>query len=160
MREKERFTLEEAHQEFAKSSNGKVWDLLMIEDRSPVEDQVMLTAAYASAYHWGFVGTPINHQRAEWLLAHVHTILGNVPAALVHAKRCYELTGMNQSLMKVFDMAYAAEGLARAHALAGNQAEALRYKDQARKLGDRIQDAEDKKIFDGDFEGGDWFGVL
>lgn len=159
MSEKVSFTLEEAHREFAKQSNRKAWDLLMLEDRSPVEEQEMLKAVYASAYHWGFVGIPLNHQRAEWMLAHVHTVLGNAQAALTHAARCYELTEANKHLMKDFDLAYAAEGLARAHALAGNQAEAKRYKEQARKLGDQIQDAEDKEIFDGDLKGGEWFGV-
>jgi hypothetical protein len=159
MSEKEHFTLEEAHQEFAKSTNGKVWNLLMKESRSPAEDQEMLEAAYTSAYHWRVVGTPLHHQRAEWMLAHVHTVLGNAEAALAHAQTCQDLTEANKSLMKDFDLAFAAEGLARAHALAGNQDKAKRYKDQARQLGDQIQDAEDKQIFDGDFESGDWFGI-
>jgi hypothetical protein len=29
---------------------------------------------------------------------------------------------------------------------------------RARELGDQIKNAEDKKIFDGDIDGGDWFG--
>jgi hypothetical protein len=159
MSEKEHFTPEEAHQEFAKSANGQVWNLLMKESRSPEEDQEMLEAAYASAYHWRVVGTPLHHQRAEWMLAHVHTVLGNAEAALTHAQTCHELTETNKPLMKDFDLAFAAEGLARAHALAGDRAEARKHKDRARQLGDQIQDAEDKQIFSGDFESGDWFGV-
>jgi hypothetical protein len=159
MNEKQQFTLVEAHQEFAKQTNGKTWELLMKESRTSTEDQEMLAAAYASAYHWGIVGTPLHHQRAEWMLAHVHTVLGNAEAALAHAQTCQELTEANKSLMKDFDLAYAAEGLARAHALAGNQVEAKRLKAEARKLGNQIDNAEDKKIFNGDFEGGDWFGA-
>jgi hypothetical protein len=156
---KEIFTLDEAHQEFAKQANGQVWKLLMQDNRTAEEDQRMLAAAFASAYHWSIVGTALHHQRAEWLLAHVHTALGNTSAALDHAQICQELTQANQELMKDFDLAYAAEGLARAHALAGNSAEAKRLKAEARRLGNLIQNAEDKQIFDGDFSGGDWFGV-
>ena len=159
MTKKQQFTLEEAHQEFAKQANGKTWDLLMKTSRTTAEDREMLAAAYTSGYHWRFAGTPLHHQRAEWLLAHVHTVLGNAAAALAHAQYCASLTEANKSLMKDFDLAYAAEGLARAYALVGNPVEAMRHKTEARQLGDQIQNAEDKKIFDGDFESGDWFGV-
>jgi endonuclease/exonuclease/phosphatase (EEP) superfamily protein YafD len=159
MSEKDQFTLEEAHLTFAKSFNGKVWGLLGNADRTPTDDQEMVMAAYSSAYHWRFVGTALHQQRAEWMLAHVHTVLGNSATALAHAQTCHELTEANKSQMKDFDLAYASEGLARAHALAKNQTEAKRYKDQARQLGDKIENAEDKKIFDGDFNSGDWFGV-
>ena len=159
MNEKEQVTLEEAHLSFAKDFNGKVWDLLGKADRSPAENQEMVMAAYASAYHWHFAGTPLHQQRGEWMLAHVHTAIGNAVSALAHAQSCLELTEENKSLMKDFDQAYAAEGLARAYALAGKHAEAKHFKDQARQLGDRIKDAEDKKIFDGDFDSGDWFGI-
>lgn len=159
MSEKELLTQEQAHQHFAKQSNGKVWELLMNEARTANQDQEMLMAAYASGYHWRFAGTPLHHQRAEWLIAHVHTVLGNAALALVHARNCQALTEANQSLMNDFDLAYAAEALARAHALDGNQAEAKRFKGEARRLGDLIKDPEDKKIFDGDFDGGGWFGI-
>lgn len=131
----------------------------MKPSRTTSEDREMLAAAYTSGYHWRFAGTPVQLQRAEWLLAHVHTVLGNPAAALFHAENCLALTEANHSLMKDFDLAYSAEGLARAHALAGNPDQARQFKARARQLGDQIQGAEDKKIFDGDFEGGDWFGV-
>ena len=69
MEEKDQFTLQEAHLNFAKSFNGKVWELLEKADRTPDEDQEMVMAAYASAYYWRFAGTPLNQQRGEWLLA-------------------------------------------------------------------------------------------
>jgi hypothetical protein len=156
---KEIFTLDEAHQEFAKQANGQVWKLLMQDNRTAEEDQRMLAAAFASAYHWSIVGTALHHQRAEWLLAHVFTVLKDAAAALDHAKNCQQLTEANLDLMKDFDLAYAAEGLARAHALAGNLTEAKQLKAEARRFGDLIQNAEDKQIFDGDFDTGGWFGV-
>ncbi|MEN8243230.1 MAG: hypothetical protein ABFS17_15065, partial [Chloroflexota bacterium] len=88
MEEKSQFTLQEAHLNFAKSFNGKVWELLEKPDRTPDEDQEMVMAAFASAYHWRFVGTPLNQQRGEWILAHVYTVLGNAALALEHAQTC------------------------------------------------------------------------
>lgn len=156
---KQNFTLEEAHREFAKQANGKTWDLLMKAERTTEDDQEMLAAAYTSGYHWRIVGTPLHHQRAEWLIAHVLTVLGSAELAVAHARSCQAITETHPDLMKDFDLAYAAEGLARAHALSGNLDQARQWKAKARQLGDEIKDTEDKKIFDGDFNGGDWFGI-
>ncbi len=59
--------------------------------------------------------------------------------------------------MEDFDLAYAQEALARANALAGEQEKALHHRQQAAKLGKQIKDPEDKKIFEGDFQGGNWY---
>ena len=38
----------------------------------------MVRAAYASAYHWCRAAgrTPANEARGEWMLSHVHAVLG------------------------------------------------------------------------------------
>jgi hypothetical protein len=159
MEKKELYKLEEAQREFGKQTNKRTWELLMKENRSPTEDQQMLEAAYASSYHWKMAGTPLNHQRAAWLLAHVYTVLGQADQALFHARACQALTEKHQALMEDFDLAYAAEGLARANALAGSLDDARRLKTEARQLGNQIKDPEDKKIFDGDLDSGDWYGL-
>src|SRR5450759_2674978 len=86
------YTLDEAHGEFASQLNGEVWELLDTTDRSSADDERMLYAVWASAYHRLRAGTAVHHQRAEWLLARVYTVLGDAPAAIVHARRCLELT--------------------------------------------------------------------
>ena len=55
-----------------------------------------------------------------------------------------------------FDLAYAMEAMARAHALAGMSDESAQYRALAQKLGEAIADEDDKKIFLGDFDGGPW----
>jgi hypothetical protein len=104
-------------------------------------------------------GTGLHHQRAEWLIAHVYTKLGLSESALRHATRCSELTEEFAELMKDFDLAYAYEGMARANALAGNREQAVKYLQLAEQSGQAIQNYEDKTIFLGDFNGGDWYGV-
>ena len=153
------YTLEEAHLYFAKTLNGKVWELLQKTDRSKQDDELMLFSAFASGYHWLMAGTGMHQQRAEWLIAHVYTELGESESALQHATRSYELTKEFDVLMKDFDRAYAYEGLARANALAGNREEAVKYIQLAEKSGQAIQNDEDKRIFLGDFSGGNWHGM-
>jgi hypothetical protein len=153
------FTLDQAHLHFAKTLNGKAWDLLQKADRSPSEEELMLYAALASCYHWLQVGTGVHHQRAEWLIAHVCTELGVVDAALRHASRCLELTAEFAASLKDFDHAYAYEGMARAHALAGDRTEAARCLHLAEEHGQAIGDDEDKTIFLGDLNSGSWYGL-
>jgi hypothetical protein len=159
MTEGKTYTLEETHLYFAKTLNGKVWELLGKADRSPAENEEMLHAAYASCWHWLAAGTPLHHQRGEWLIAHVYTVLGYGEPALRHARRCLALTEGNASLMQDFDWAYAHEGLARAFALAGDRGEALHHLQIAQEKGEEIKNDEDKNIFLGDLQGGEWFGI-
>ena len=153
------YTLQEAHLYFAKTLNGEVWKLLAKTDRSPAEAEQMIYAAHASCAHWLSVGTGLHHQRGEWLIAHVHTVLGHNEPALRHARRCMELTEEHAHLMRDFDWAYGHEALARALALAGNRAKALLHLQIAQEKGQVIEDDEDKRIFMGDLEGGEWYGL-
>ena len=159
MSEEKTYTEQEAHRHFAASTNGKVWGLLEKSDRTKAEDEQMLYAAHASCYHWLQVGTGLHHQRAEWLIARVFSDLGMDDAALYHAGRCQELTQVHADLMEDFDRAYAFEALARANAVAGNQAEASRYLKLADEAGQAIADSESKKFFLGDLASGDWHGL-
>ncbi len=159
MSEEQRYTLEEAHTEFAKLSNGQVWNLLGKTDRSSEEDEEMLRDAFASLYHWGYAGTEIHQQRGEWMIAHVYTVLGDARPALKHAQRCLELTEAHKDQMEDFDIAYAYEGMARASALAGITETAKKYLELAKSAGEAIADAEDKEWFVGDLAGGEWYGI-
>jgi hypothetical protein len=93
------------------------------------------------------------------MLAHVHTVLGENEAALRYARRTLELTVRYAAELADFDFAYAYECMGRAQALAGNKSEALKYIDQARQAGAAIRNEEDRRIFDNDINGGDWYGV-
>ena len=159
MSEVEKYTLEEAHKEFAKRTNGQVWQLLEKPERSQAEDEEMVLAAYACLYHWLYAGTEANRQRGEWLIARVHTVLGEDAHALQHARRCLELSEAYRDQMKDFDIAYAYEGMARANALGGDRATARQYLEKAEAAGRAIADPEDKEIFMGDLEGGAWYGL-
>ena len=153
------FTLQEAHMEFAKKLNGRVWELLAKEDRTQKEDDEMIQAAHASLYHWLQVGTAVHQQRGFWMLAHVYTVLEHQEEALYNAERCLQITKQYPEQMQDFDFAYGFEGAARASALTGDRTKAAEYKKKASDAGEKIANEEDKSIFLGDLMGGNWYGV-
>jgi hypothetical protein len=63
---------------------------LSVQSRSTAEDQEMLNAAHASAWHWGQVGTELNRMRATMLLAEVHSLLGYGRSGLAYAEEMRE----------------------------------------------------------------------
>ena len=155
----EKYTEAEAHRLFAGKLNGEVWILLEKADRTEAEDELMIHAAHASCCHWLKVGTGLHHQRGEWLIARVYAEMGLGEAALRHARRCEQLTEVHADLMEDFDRAYALEAVARANAVAGHDEEALEYVRLAEKAGAAIEDEENRKMFTGDFDSGDWAGL-
>jgi len=154
-----RYSLNEAQRHFGIQANGRVWQLLEKENRSQREDDELLYAAYASTYHWLQVGQGVHQQRGEYLIAKALLSLNQPGSALLHARRCMQLTESFPEQMADFDMAYAHEGLARAHAANANLAEARKHYQLARQQGDQIKNSEDKAIFEADFEGGNWHGI-
>jgi hypothetical protein len=73
------------HRRFAAASNNRAWDL-SVRIRSAAEDQEMLDAAHAAAWHWKQVGTELHRMRATMLLAEVHALLGFGSSALAYAE--------------------------------------------------------------------------
>lgn len=123
------------------------WELV----RSRADDDRMLHIVHASRFHWGEAPEckPENLARGEWMVSRVYTVLGRAEPAIWHARRC--LDHCEENGLGDWDLAYAYEALARAHAVAGS-AEAGDWKAKARAAGDEIVDAEDREHFDEDYE--------
>ena len=120
---------------------NRVWTLLGTVDRSPEQDDEMIHAAHASRYHWGEVGTPANLGRGEWQISRVYSVLGHPEPAVFHARRC--LAYIEQGLgTEEWDLPFAYEALARAHAVAGDAFESRRFEQLAREAGEQIADPE------------------
>jgi hypothetical protein len=126
--------------------NG-TWEL--IESRE--DDDRMLHMAHASRYHWGQAPEcgPENIARGEWLASRVYCLLGRGEPALFHAGRC--LAACESAGIADWDLAYAYEALARASAVAGDEAAAGEWRARAREAGDAISDRENREHFDADF---------
>lgn len=72
-------------------------------------------------------------------------MLGRPEPALQHAQRCLSLVDEAPAEVEDFDLPSAHEALARAHAVAGNAAEARRHVELARAAAAAIEDAEDRE---------------
>ena len=153
------FTEAEAEHFFAIQFHGKTWELLDKPDHTAEEKELLKDYAHASLAHWRVAGTPLNEQRGLWMLSRIYNVLGQVESALYYAQRCQELTLRHKDLMQDFDIAFAFEALARAHALAGDNESTHKYLIQAKEAGNNILDKEDLKIFLGDLNGGNWHGL-
>ena len=72
------------HRYFAIECNNRAWDLTTAS-RNAHDDDEMLNAAHASAFHWQIAGNELNHMRATMLLAEVHALRGLGRTALAYA---------------------------------------------------------------------------
>ena len=153
------FTDEEKfHHYMGIEMNIQTWNLLGKENRDEKDNVRMINFAKSSLYHWK--KSPkfelVNEQRGHWMISHVYAVLGKGEKALETAKEAMHLTEKHR--FKDFDLAYAYESLARAHAALGNKEEYQKFWYKAKEASDLIVGEEDKKIFAGDLETGPWFG--
>ena len=125
-----------------------VWTLLEQKIRTREEDDEMLHAAHASAYHWRHAdgAGPENRARSEWQLSRVYSVLGRGEPALHHGQRCLDHCVENGIVD--WDLAFAYEALARAHRVAGNDAEYRRNLELAREAGAAIAEADDRELLE------------
>jgi DNA-binding transcriptional MerR regulator len=131
---------------------NEAWRLMEQEKRTTADDDRMVHTAHASRYHWGQVpaATPAHLARGEWQISRVYAVLGRAEPALHHARRVLELCQENG--IGDWDLAFAYEALARAHAVAGDAAQARDWTDQALAAAEDIADDEDRDLVLADLE--------
>jgi DNA-binding transcriptional MerR regulator len=127
-----------------------VWTLLEQPDRSERESDRMIDAAHASRFFWEEIGEPVHHARGEWQISRAYAVAERAEPALYHAGRCLEIC--EEHGIADFDLAYAYEALARAHAVAGETDAAGRYEKHAREAGERIAEQDDRDLLFSDLE--------
>lgn len=133
-----------AHRAFAKAAFNAAWDLIEKPDRSADDDRRMLTLAFASRWHWGEAGTPENVAVSDWQVAHVASLIGETGLALAFAQAAYDSARAQE--MPAWLRASTAEGLARAHAGAGDKVSYERYAGEARELVTGLEEEEDREL--------------
>jgi hypothetical protein len=127
---------------------NEVWILLEQPNRTRADDDRMLHLAHASRYHWGEVGTPAQLARGEWQCSRVYAVLGRAEPCRHHAQRVLDLC--TENALGDWDLAFAHEALARAHAIAGDPDSARREAELA--LAVDIADDEDRALVLSDLE--------
>jgi hypothetical protein len=141
---------EKGRRQIAAALFNHVWALLNKPDRSAEDDDEMVHAAHASAYHWLEVGTVANRARSEWQCSRVYSVLGRAEPALHHARRCLELCESAPDEIEEFDLPFAYEALARANAVAGDVEAAREWLARARSAGEKIVDEDDRVLLESD----------
>ncbi|NQU68134.1 MAG: tetratricopeptide repeat protein [Candidatus Marinimicrobia bacterium] len=137
--------------------NNQTWNLLGKDNRGDKDNQRMIQFAQGSLYHWLLspLFEKINEQRGEWMISHVFAVLGQGEQALVSAEKCMALT--TEFGFEDFDLGYACEGMARAHAASGNDTVAIDYFEKAKAAAEQVKGDEDRKQYLSDLESGPWF---
>jgi DNA-binding transcriptional MerR regulator len=140
----------DAHRRLGVDLFNKTWTLMEKEGRTVEEDDELVHCAHASAYHWLHAGTAANRARSEWQCSRVYTVLGRAEPALHHAQRCLAICESAPEALEDWDLPFAYEALARAHAVAGDSAETSRCLERARTLGAAIADEDDRRLLETD----------
>jgi hypothetical protein len=145
----------ETHRQLGKELYNHTWSLIEATDRTPEQDDEMLLAAHASAYHWSKGGgTLANGARGQWQIARVYSTLGRGEPAVWHARRCLDLAeaAAKAGVADDWDVPAALEGLARAQAVAGDRAAAEATRARALQAVREIGDPEDRQLIEQDLE--------
>ena len=150
MTEEKKYTEQEWHKRAAITLFNLVWSLLDKKDRTKQEDDKMVHAVHASRFHWGEIGTPVEFERGEWQISRVYSVLNRPQSALYHAERCLEIC--KEHNIGDFDIAFAYEAMARAHAVAGDKSDCEKYIKLAKEAGEQIKKKEDKDLFFNDLK--------
>ena len=133
------------HRQLGVELYNYTWTLLENKTRTRDDEDAMLSATHASAHHWSRAAgaRPQNAARSQWQISRVNAVLGRGDAALYHAERCLELCTKNG--IGDWDLAAAYEAVARAHQVAGNDAEFRRNLELGREALAQIADEEDRE---------------
>ena len=111
----------------------------------------MVHATHASRYHWSKAGTTVHLGRGEWQIARVYSVLGRAEPAFWHARRrlAYVEAAIAAGEAEDRDLPAAREAMARAAAVAGDDAEAIRWRDLASEALAAIEDPADRETHRG-----------
>ncbi len=140
----------EGHRRLGVELFNRTWTLMEKDGRTPAQDDELLHCAHASAYHWSLVGTVANRVRSEWQCSRVYAVLGRAEPALHHARRCLALAESAPSELEEFDLPFAFEAMARAHAVAGDEPQAREWLARASAAGEEIDDEDDRALLAAD----------
>ena len=134
------------HENFSVYCFNSAWDLMDKTERTPTEDEDMLRLSMASCWHWTQRSDCTNQQLSigYWQISRIHSMLGRSIEARRYGELC--LAASHDTSVAPFSLAYAYEALARASALAKNEAMKLEYIDLANKVIETMSDAEMKTM--------------
>jgi hypothetical protein len=138
------------HRWHAIECNNVAWALSELPARTAGQNEDMLHAAHAAAFHWSKVGSDLQRARAAMLLAHVHAALERGTTALPYARASFDYLVEHDP--PDWELAFAHAILAHAAHAAGDVDLHRRHFATAKELGSAIANPQDKAIFLKTFE--------
>lgn len=132
------------HRRIAVLLFNRTWELLEQDSRTAAENAEMLTAAFASRYHWRQVGGAKKFSVSDWQVSRVAATLGYPDLAEEYGHRSLEIA--SASNLGPFYVGYAHEALARAARLAGNRDAAAEHLRAAYDMLELVDDAEERDL--------------
>ncbi len=126
---------------------NQAWDLIDKSGRTPDDDRRLLTLAMASRALWGDIGADEQWITGDWQVAHVAALTGHAGLSLDFASAAYERA--TKADVPLWLKASTCEGLARAHAVAGHDAERDAWVLKAKELLGQVDDADDRAVIEG-----------
>ena len=144
------FDVEAAHRYFSTHCFNAAWDLLDKKERTPDENEQMIRLCLAATWHWTQRPdcSATNLSVGYWQAARIYAVLGQPDNARRYGQLC--LSASQGEGVMPFYLAYAYEALARAESVAGNGQLMQVYLAEARRLLDRVGEAEERMQLEGD----------
>ena len=136
--------LSKLHRRLAVDFYNRTWSLIEKRDRTEDEDVEMLASTYASLLHWRKVGNAQNHAISDWQVSRVYAVLHRPAESMKCAKRALAICESNT--VESWCTAFAHEAIARAAAIAGDEATATKHLKIAVDIGNTVTDKEDRDI--------------
>ena len=112
--------------------------------RGSDDDVELLTAAFASRYHWLNAGDVQHWIVSDWMVARAAAALGDGMLAILFAQRAH--VAAQESASPDWLVASTAEGVARAYAAIGDVDEFNNWAALAKRLIEVIADPEDQSL--------------
>ncbi len=147
----------EQHRAIAVHTFNACWKLMESPTLTRDQEGDLLRNAYASGFHWAFVGDAQNMAIAEWMMSRVGAVIGLPDQALYHAERYDEIVSDND--LADWLKAFVFESRSRALACAGRLSEAKTFYQKAVNSGRAIAQKEERDIFERDLHREPWFGL-
>ena len=135
---------DDVHRQVGVDRFNATWDLIDQKERSADDDVELLLSAMTSRWHWGQVGGPEEISTGDWQVAHAASLLGLGDLALLFARR--NLATAEAQGWDGWRLASAHEGMARAHAVAGDAAGRAQHLAAAEAALANEPDAEESQI--------------
>jgi len=138
------FNPRDVHRYYSATCFNNAWDFIEKAERSAEDNERMILLSMASLWHWTQREdcTPRNLSIGYWQAARVHALAGLAGEARRYGELCLQYS-RNEA---PFYQAYANEALARAEKAAGNMELTAKYRDEAARLAETVDKAEDRKL--------------